>query len=66
MNKFASRKLIVSLVALISAVATAYTAIDPEVQQSLMDFLGTLITFYLLGQGAVDTAGALNKPAANV
>ncbi len=62
MNKYFSRKLVVTLVALASALTTAYSSIPTEVQTKLYDFLATVMTFYLVAQGSVDTVGKFKEP----
>ena len=57
MKKFASRKFIVTLLGLCSATVAAYSDIPTETQSGFFDFVGTMLTFFLVGQGAVDVSG---------
>jgi len=54
------RKFIVVAAALFSAMLGSYT-MDETSLDKFYSFLETLVTFYVVGQGAVDVAGQLNE-----
>lgn len=59
MNRYRSRKFIMSLVGIASATGAAYSDIPPDTQSSFFGFIAQVLTFYLVGQSAVDASGKL-------
>jgi len=54
------RKFIIVSASLLCAMIASYT-MDESALDKFYSFLSTLVTFYVVGQGAVDVAGKLNQ-----
>lgn len=61
MDKFISRKLIVTLVAMAAAVGAAVLGED-SLPPEVLEFLQWVVATYVVGQGAVDAVDKLKGP----
>ena len=61
LQKWLSRKLLATLGAVITAILVNQIGLPAEIAKQIVDAIVVVVSSYVLGQSAVDVAGAIKK-----